>query len=65
MKIVLNGEARELSPCSLAAALPTLGFADAIVATAVNGEFVPGTRRAAVHLKDGDHLEVLAPMQGG
>jgi sulfur carrier protein len=45
--------------------LSTFGFKDAIVATALNGEFVPVGSRAGVQLKDGDRLEVLAPMQGG
>jgi len=36
-----------------------------VVATAVNGEFVPATERRAARLADGDRLEVLAPMQGG
>jgi sulfur carrier protein len=41
------------------------GFGDALVATALNGEFVPVGSRANIQLKDGDQLEVLAPMQGG
>ena len=31
----------------------------------LNGAFVPGSARAGQVLKDGDRLEVLAPMQGG
>ncbi len=36
-----------------------------MVATALNGEFVPAGSRPGAGLKDGDRLEVLAPMQGG
>jgi sulfur carrier protein len=65
MRIVCNGEAREISECTLSEVLSAFGFKDAIVATALNGEFVPVGSRAGVQLKDGDRLEVLAPMQGG
>jgi sulfur carrier protein len=65
MKIILNGDAREVRAGSLSAALDELGFGGAVVATAVNGEFVAASARAATPLAEGDALEVLAPMQGG
>ena len=65
MKILLNGAWRDTDAVDLAAALQELGYADAVVATALNGEFVPTGSRSATHLTDGDHIEVLAPMQGG
>ena len=65
MKISVNGENRELAAATLAEALNELGFGDAKVATAVNGEFVPATLRIGTQLADGDRIEVLAPMQGG
>lgn len=66
MRIIVNGAAREVSTQSdLAAALAELGFGEAVVATAVNGEFVPVAARTTTRLCPGDHLEVLAPMQGG
>ena len=65
MKIVLNGEPREVTSPALAAALAELGYADTTVATAVNGTFVPVTTRATHTLAEGDRLEVLAPRQGG
>ena len=37
----------------------------AVVATALNGEFVASAARDAVALSEGDQVEVLAPMQGG
>jgi sulfur carrier protein len=45
--------------------LQDLGYGESIVATAVNGEFVPTGARPLTQLADGDRLEVLAPMQGG
>jgi sulfur carrier protein len=66
MKIIVNGDAREVSPAaSLASALDQLGFGGAVVATALNGEFVASAARRAITLSDGDRVEVLAPMQGG
>jgi sulfur carrier protein len=65
MKILVNGAWRDTSAVDLAAALQELGYGDSVVATALNGEFVPTGSRPAVRLAEGDRLEVLAPMQGG
>ena len=65
MKILVNGDWRNTAACDLAGALQELGFADAVVATALNGEFVPAGARPGALLADGDRLEILAPMQGG
>jgi sulfur carrier protein len=65
MRILVNGASREIRAADLPGALEELGYAGAVVATAVNGEFVPATDRQSAHLADGDQLEVLAPMQGG
>lgn len=65
MKIEVNGEARDVKGPMLAEALAELGWGAARVATALNGDFVPKAVRAGTTLKDGDRLEVLAPMQGG
>lgn len=64
-RIEVNGEAREIGAATLADALVELGWAEARVATALNGDFVPASARATQGLRDGDRLEVLAPMQGG
>jgi sulfur carrier protein len=65
VNIEVNGERREVRAGDLAAALEELGFADAVLATALNGAFVPAGERAAAVLAEGDRLEILAPMQGG
>ena len=65
MRILVNGASREIRAADLGAALEELGYGGAVVATAVNGEFVPATARPAARLADGDRVEVLAPMQGG
>jgi sulfur carrier protein len=49
----------------LEAALSELGFGKSIVATALNGEFIATSVRAATVLAEGDRVEIVAPMQGG
>ena len=65
MRIVLNGEAREVRAGTLAAVLEELGYGSATVATAVNGAFVPAGARVGQALAEGDRVEVLTPRQGG
>ncbi len=64
MKIVLNGEPREVRAETLADLLAECGFSGR-VATAVNENFVPSSLRISQKLRDGDRVEVVAPMQGG
>ena len=65
MKISLNGEPRDVTATRLSDVLAECGFADARVATAVNGDFVPATGRERTRLAEGDRVEVVAPQQGG
>jgi sulfur carrier protein len=65
MKLVVNGEAQELAVATLAEAVQSLDLAEAKIATALNGEFVPARIRQATALKDGDRIEIVAPRQGG
>ncbi len=65
MKIVLNGAATEVTADRLDALLDELGYSGKVVATAVNGDFVAREARSVTALVDGDHLEVVAPLQGG
>ncbi|WP_020178124.1 sulfur carrier protein ThiS [Methylopila sp. M107] len=65
MKLIVNGSPLEIEADDLSGALAALDYGDAVVATAVNGAFVPATARAARGLKDGDRIEIVAPRQGG
>lgn len=65
MKILVNGTWCDTAATDLASALEELGYGGSIVATALNGEFVPASVRSSAPLAEGDRLEVLAPMQGG
>lgn len=65
MKITLNGEPVETDAPTLAALVENRGPTARVVATALNGNFVPAGARAQQPLAPGDTVEILAPMQGG
>ncbi|MEO9274166.1 sulfur carrier protein ThiS [Marinomonas sp. 5E14-1] len=64
-KIQVNSVDTTCQADSLLDLLIELGYADDVVATAVNGDFVAQGNRVNTHIKEGDRIEVLAPMQGG
>jgi sulfur carrier protein len=64
-KIQLNSNEIICKSEYLAELLIEQGYANAIVATAVNGEFVAQGNRHSTLVHNGDRIEVLAPMQGG
>lgn len=65
MRIVLNGENTDTKARTLAELCEMLGFGDAKIATAVNGDFVPAPGRMAQALAENDNIEIVAPRQGG
>ncbi len=71
MKIVVNGAWREVALAgpattpTLEAVLGQLGFANRAVATALNGGFIAAGARAGTAVREGDRVEIVAPMQGG
>lgn len=66
LKLWVNGEPKVLAaPCVLNEALRSLGHGQGRFAVAVNGEFVPRHTHASYPINGGEHLEILAPMQGG
>ena len=65
LKIVLNGEPREVAAATLAELCAALGHGRAKIATAVNGDFVPARERAGLKLCEHDQIEIVAPRQGG
>ena len=65
MKITVNGEAVTTRARTLEDLCRELGFAEAKVATARNGDFIAAKARATVTLREGDAIEVLSPRQGG
>ena len=65
MLISLNGNTHEVEANTLADALTLLGYGNAVIATAINGQFVPTEVRKDRQLSEGDEIEIVAPMQGG
>lgn len=65
MTLIINGEDREIAVDTLAALVETLGLQEAKIATALNGTFVAKAARPTRALRDGDRVEIVAPMQGG
>jgi sulfur carrier protein len=68
MRVVLNGEPRELRDgATVADAVDASGAPEsrAGVAVAVEGEVVPRGRWDSEPLGDGQHVEVLQAVQGG
>jgi len=65
VRVIVNGEATGTDARTLAELIAELGFAETQVATAVNGDFVPRSARAATALAPGDRIEIVAPRQGG
>jgi sulfur carrier protein len=65
LRITVNGEPREFEGRTLAELCVTLGYGEAKIATAMNGNFVPATRRTETLLHDDDRVEIVAPRQGG
>lgn len=65
MKLMINGEEQNVQAIDLHGLIEELGFTDARVATARNGEIVHKGDRANTPLSIGDAIEIVAPMQGG
>jgi sulfur carrier protein len=65
LKILLNGEAFATDAKTLDELCARLGFAEAKIATAVNGNFVAAVQRSTTTLAPTDEIEIVAPRQGG
>ena len=65
LEVVINGEKARTRARTLAELIVELGYGDAKVATARNGDFVPLRKRDVVELTGGDTIEIVAPRQGG
>ncbi|XAH24625.1 sulfur carrier protein ThiS [Xylophilus sp. GW821-FHT01B05] len=64
--IRLDGRAHTvLAGSTLADLVEALGHAPDAVATAVNGDFVPRSQRAAQQLRAGDAVLLFQPITGG
>lgn len=65
LDVTVNGDGERVAASTLAEAVVELGFGDALVATALNGKFVPASARSGIVLATGDSIEIVAPRAGG
>jgi sulfur carrier protein len=65
MRVIINGETREISSTSLDALLGELEYEGTHFAIAVNYDVLPKSRWAQTALKSGDEIEIITPRQGG
>jgi len=65
LKVIVNGETMKTRARNLDDLVAALGFTDAKIATAINGDFVPATAREETRLSENDAIEIVTPRQGG
>jgi sulfur carrier protein len=65
MRVIVNGEQREISAGSVDALLAELDYEGTHFAIAVNYDVLPRSRWAETKLKTGDEIEIITPRQGG
>ena len=65
MRVIVNGEPREIESASLDALLRELDYEGSHFAIALNFDVVPKSRWAETPLKSGDEIEIITPRQGG
>ena len=64
MKIIINGKSQLIEANNLEDLLLELKYQGKL-ATALNENFIPLSERKKTILKDGDRVEIVAPMEGG
>ena len=65
MRVIINGEAREIASTRVDALLGELDYEGTHFAIAVNYDVLPKSRWAETALKAGDEIEIITPRQGG
>ena len=65
MRVIVNGETREIVSTRVDALLGELEYQGAHFAIALNYDVLPKSRWAETTLKSGDEIEIITPRQGG
>ena len=65
MRVIVNGEPREIHASRVDALLDELDYQGSHFAIAVNYDVLPKSRWAETPLKAGDEIEIITPRQGG
>ncbi|MEO6842468.1 MAG: sulfur carrier protein ThiS [Bradyrhizobium sp.] len=65
MRVIVNGEPREIASAKVDALLGELEYEGNHFAIALNFDVLPKSRWAETPLKNGDEIEIITPRQGG
>ena len=65
MRVIVNGEQREIASVRVDALLSELEYEGTHFAIALNYDVVPKSRWAETPLNAGDEIEIITPRQGG
>jgi sulfur carrier protein len=65
MRVIVNGEQREIAADRVDALLGELEYEGTHFAIALNFEVLPRSAWARTPLKNGDEIEIITPRQGG
>ena len=65
MRVIVNGEAREIASARVDALLSELEYEGTHFAIALNFDVLPKSRWAETALRNGDEIEIITPRQGG
>ena len=65
MRVIVNGEQREIASQRLDALLGELEYEGSHFAIALNYDVLPRSRWSQTPLKTGDEIEIITPRQGG
>jgi sulfur carrier protein len=65
MRVMVNGEQREIASSSVDALLGELEYEGTHFAIALNYDVLPRSQWAQTQLKNGDEIEIITPRQGG
>jgi sulfur carrier protein len=65
MRVIVNGEQREIASSSVDTLLGELEYEGTHFAIALNFDVLPRSQWTQTPLKDGDEIEIITPRQGG
>jgi sulfur carrier protein len=65
MRVIVNGEQREIFSSSVDALLGELEYEGTHFAIALNYDVLPKSQWAQTPIKSGDEIEIITPRQGG
>ncbi|MEH2471264.1 sulfur carrier protein [Nitrobacteraceae bacterium AZCC 2161] len=65
MRVIVNGEHREISAEHVDALLSELDYEGTHFAIALNFDVLPRSQWAQTQLNPGDEIEIITPRQGG